>query len=1413
MMGWVICVFRSLRLQCCALFLSSILATLAYGQVTQVTTYHYDNGRTGTNQNETILNTSNVNAQSFGKLYSLPVDGQVYAQPLYMANVSVPQQGTHNVVYIVTEHNSVFAFDADTGGSPLWQVNLGPPMPASVCCVLRDLYPEIGITATPVIDPASQTIYVVAETYDSGVAHFRLHALDLATGADKLTPTLIQGTALGSAPSSVNGVITFSAMQHWQRPGLLLMNGNIYIAFGSHQDTEPYQGWIFAYSASTLQRTSVLCISPNAGETGIWQGGVGLTGDANGNIYVETGNGDFTASTGGIDYGDSILKIATNNGSGMAIVDYFTPSTQAADALNDWDLGSSGILLIPGTSLGIAGAKDGKFYVFNTNNLGQYNPAGDQITQEWQATFAYSDQAAGGFWGGNYIFYNSTIYGFGERDILKMFAFNGSSFITTPMSQGTFIVPAGISNDPGMSISANGLAGGSAVLWAAFSSTGVANGSQQTGVFYAFDAADASKVLWTSNQNRGRDFSGSFAKWVPPIVVNGKVYLPSFSNYVSVYGLLPSGIGGGSITGSGTSATTTANLTTEGTADWVHWGDAAVTRKAGVSAQISNYSVIGTGTPKAYANDVRGLSWTDGTPTATGNNKNGLFLNNAGNGYSFTAPAGLTPRTLTVHVGGYNTSGSLVAHLSDGSAPDFVDTTPQVAGQYDRNYTLTYTAASEGQTLTVYWEALGGSGNVALSGAALSAQSAGTIAATAGTPQSTTVSTAFATPLQATVKDGQNNPVSGVTVTFTAPASGASATFNGAATATATTNASGVATAPALTANAQSGSYVIAASAPGANVVASFNLTNNAVVGVTTNIAATAGTPQSANTGAAFNTALQVTVTGNGGTPVSGVVVTFTAPASGASATFSGSATATATTNTSGIATAPQLTANSTAGTFAVSATTPGATTPASFALTNTTAGGGGNTGAAITGSGTSAATTVSLSAEGLTDWVHWGDAAINRKAGVTTQISNYTVTSTGGTANVGQVLSYNNDPRTLTWSGGTPTATASNKNGIYIAGTGNGFSFTAPAGTTTRVLIVHVGGWKSSGTLTAHLSDGSAADFVDTTTLATGQYDRNYTLTYTAASSAQTLTVTWAMASGTGNVTLNGAALVQQAGITTTAGTPQSAAVNASFATALQVLVKDNTNTPVSGASVTFAAPATGASAAFGGAATATVTTDANGLATAPTLTANGQIGSYTVTASAAGISNPGRFSLTNTASTGALTGSGTSSATTTSLTSEGTADWVHWGDSTTTVNRKAGVTAQLGNYVVVGTGKVQTYVDDPRTLSWSDGAPTATGSNKNGIYIANTGNGFSVTAPAGLATRTLTIHVGGWKSSGTLTAHLSDSSAADFVDTTTLATGQYDRNYTLTYAAGSSSATLTVSWVMQSGTGNVTFNAATLQ
>jgi len=301
--------------------------------------------RTGQNLNESVLNTSNVNVGSFGKLFWRTVDGQVYAQPLYVPNLPVGGT-TRNVVYVATQHDSVYAFDADDPAQalPLWHVNLGTPVPSQDICIISgdtdprdcpylDINPEIGITSTPVIDSNAGIIYVVARTKNSNSTyHFFLHALDIRSGNEQLGgPVEITGQVTGSGVGSSGGVLAFAPLFHLQRPGLLLMNGVVYVAFGSVGDIGNFHGWMMGYDATTLQQTTIFNATPDGSDGGIWEAGLGLTGDGSNNIYVTTGNGTFDANVSGKDYGDSMLKMST--ASGLAVSDYFTPSNKPTSLL------------------------------------------------------------------------------------------------------------------------------------------------------------------------------------------------------------------------------------------------------------------------------------------------------------------------------------------------------------------------------------------------------------------------------------------------------------------------------------------------------------------------------------------------------------------------------------------------------------------------------------------------------------------------------------------------------------------------------------------------------------------------------------------------------------------------------------------------------------------------------------------------------------------------------------------------------------------------------------------------------------------------------------------------------------------------------------------------------------------------
>jgi hypothetical protein len=501
-----------------------------------VLTQHNDNNRTGANLNETVLNTSNVNANQFGKLFSRSVDGQIYAQPLCVPNVSIPNQGTHNVVYVATMHNGVYAFDADDpeASAPLWRVNLGPSVPwQDTATLYPDINSEVGITSTPVIDVPSKTLYLVAKTKENNSYIQRLHALDIATGMEKPgSPVLIQASLTGSGDGSLNGTISLDPLKQLNRPGLLLLDDVVYIAFGSHGDVDPYHGWVLGYSATTLQQVTAYNTTRTGTRAGIWQGGQGLAADASGHIYLMTGNGTFDYNTGGANLGNSFVKLATPGG--LSVVDWFTPHNQ--DYLNEYDLdlGSTGPVLLPGTSLLLGGGKEGVLYLLDARNMGHFQVGSDsQIVQSFKVTT--------GLIYGSPVYWNSPdhgplVYIWGENDSLKAFQLVNGRLQTTPLATSTMTLPNG---RPGgmLSLSANGNTAGSGIVWASHPLNASAHHATVAGILRAFDASDVSKELWNSKQDPICNDSGSFAKFCPPTVANGKVYLATFSNQLVVYGL------------------------------------------------------------------------------------------------------------------------------------------------------------------------------------------------------------------------------------------------------------------------------------------------------------------------------------------------------------------------------------------------------------------------------------------------------------------------------------------------------------------------------------------------------------------------------------------------------------------------------------------------------------------------------------------------------------------------------------------------------------------------------------------------------------------------------------------------------------------------------------------------------------
>ena len=510
----------------------TVNAAVAIG--TDVTTFHNDNLRTGENLTETTLTQANVNSQTFGLLHNLSVDGGVDAEPLYLSQLSISGVA-HNVVFVATEHDSVYAFDADTGAQ-LWKVSLlssGETTSDTRNC--GQVSPEIGITSTPVIDRtagAHGTIDVVAMS-KNGTNYFqRLHALDVTTGAELLGgPVTVQATYSGTGANSSGGQVVFDPKQYKERAGLLLLNGVIYTSWASHCDISPYTAWIIAYSESTLAKTSVLDLTPNGNEGSVWQSGGGPAADAQGNIYALIANGTFdtTLDTNGFpdnqDYGNAFVKVSTSGGT-LQVADYFNMSNTTNESNGDIDLGSGSAMVLPDENYGTAGmlqlavgaGKDGHLYVVNRNNLGKFNASSNNIYQDLPGALP------NGVWGVP-AYFNSTVYYCDQNDTLKSFAISNGKLSSTPgHTAASFTYPGVLP-----SVSANGNSNG--IVWA-IENTG-------TAVLHAFAANNLAQELYNSNQAaNGRDHFGSGNKYITPMIADGKVFAAT-TNSVAVFGLLP----------------------------------------------------------------------------------------------------------------------------------------------------------------------------------------------------------------------------------------------------------------------------------------------------------------------------------------------------------------------------------------------------------------------------------------------------------------------------------------------------------------------------------------------------------------------------------------------------------------------------------------------------------------------------------------------------------------------------------------------------------------------------------------------------------------------------------------------------------------------------------------------------------
>jgi len=510
----------------------------AAAPATDIATYHNDDFRSGQNLQESILTPANVNSTTFGKLFSVSVDTTIDAEPLILSSLSIGGVN-HNVLYAVTEGDTVYAFDADSGAS-LWHVSvLGSGETPSDTRRCSQIEPEIGITSTPVIDRHNGphgTIYVVAMSKDSAGNYYqRLHALDLTTGAEEFGgPVTVQAQYPGSGDNSINGYVVFDAKQYAERAGLLLLNHVIYTAWTSHCDFRPYTGWLIGYNENTLAQTSVLDVTPNGSEGAIWQTGDGLASDTAGNIYFLDANGTFdtTLNAQGFptmgDYGNAVVKVSTTNHQ-MAVADYFNMHNTVSESDADEDLGSGGILLLPplqdsnGTmqNLAIGAGKDSNIYIVNRSNLGKFNPNNDNaIYQEVDGALS------GGEWSMPAYYHGNVYFGPSGNNLLQ-FRFTNARLSSSPASRSaaSFTYPG---STP--SISANGSTNG--IVWAIEHTN--------TSVLHAYNALNLGTELYNSNQaSGGRDHFGSASHFGTPAIINGKVYVGTTTG-IAVFGLLDS---------------------------------------------------------------------------------------------------------------------------------------------------------------------------------------------------------------------------------------------------------------------------------------------------------------------------------------------------------------------------------------------------------------------------------------------------------------------------------------------------------------------------------------------------------------------------------------------------------------------------------------------------------------------------------------------------------------------------------------------------------------------------------------------------------------------------------------------------------------------------------------------------------
>jgi hypothetical protein len=738
------CFLRSGRVICLVLLLLVCRSVAALAQV-NVYMRSYDTSRTTANLQETILTPQNVNSTNFGKLFTVHTDGEIYTQPLYVSNLAIAG-GTHNVIFVGTTFNSVYAIDADNG-TIYWQQNFGSPIIAEDVQNDNNIswYTGIGIIGTPVIDPDTNILYVVnAHQPQDGQQSYTyfLNALEIATG-NPVNGSPKQISASYSTPDLTTPEV-FNAKTQNQRCGLTIANGNVYMCFGSHQDIMPYTGWVLAYNKSTLAQVAVYAVTTIGSEGGIWMAGQAPAVDSAGNLYLSTGNGSSGTTPNGLyQAGESIIKLSPS----LELLDYFTPFDAASLSAGDMDLASAGVILVPNTNYLLGGGKQGVLYLLNTTNLGKFNASSDNVHQEFQAIFgqgtshihgtaSYFDSDANG----------PSLYIWGENDVLRSFLYNSNTgtINTTPWATSTMTAPV-TNNDGAMpggftSITANGNSNG--ILWASTPYNGNAAGNSNPslppdglvqGVLYAFNA-DTLQLLWSDKINDGRDEIGLFAKYVPPMVANGKMYVPNFgpvgttdgSGNLVVYGLFNPPTTKPTLTVTANNATRAygaANPTFTGTVTGAQNGDTfteSFTTTATASSNVGSYPIVPAVTGAQLANysvsivngtlTVTGVATTT-TLTAPGSSNYGASVTLTATVTSASGTPGGTVTFLSgsTPIGTGTLSGSGAAALSTAALPagsDAVTASYAASGNFGASTSPATTIAVKGASQTITFPAI-----------------------------------------------------------------------------------------------------------------------------------------------------------------------------------------------------------------------------------------------------------------------------------------------------------------------------------------------------------------------------------------------------------------------------------------------------------------------------------------------------------------------------------------------------------------------------------------------------------------------------------------------------------------------------------------------------------------------------------